>query len=147
MTLIIVDQNIGHNLIEYVGHVKPKKKARGFVTRALCKWRRGTGSNCRYGDFQTKFYKIYKCCDYKRLILFQFFSLFLVSFGTVWKYLTLTGTIWAQSYSIRPFQNKQSQSFLPTLFKYRPLQNKALQYKNYICIYMIIKIYYFFHHV
>jgi hypothetical protein len=32
------------------------------------------------------------------LILFQFFNLLLVSFGTIWKYLTLTGTIWAQSY-------------------------------------------------
>jgi hypothetical protein len=59
-------------------------------------WFRGTESNCRHGDFQTKFLKIQKCCDYKQLILFQFFGLFLVSFGTVWKYLTLTGTIWAQ---------------------------------------------------
>jgi hypothetical protein len=31
------------------------------------------------------------------LILHHFFNLFLVSFGIVWKYLTLTGTIWAQS--------------------------------------------------
>jgi len=27
----------------------------------------------------------------------NFCNVFLVSFGTVWKYLTLTGTIWAQS--------------------------------------------------
>jgi len=54
-------------------------------------------SNCRNGDFQTKFLKIQKCYNYKHLILFQFSSQLLVSFGTVWKYLTLTGTIWAQS--------------------------------------------------
>ena len=59
-------------------------------------WCRGTESNCRHGDFQTKFLKIQKYSDYNQLILFQFFILFLVSFGTVWKYLTLTGTIWAQ---------------------------------------------------
>jgi hypothetical protein len=32
----------------------------------------------------------------------QFFNLFLVSFGTVWKYLTLTGTVWAQFGSSKP---------------------------------------------
>jgi hypothetical protein len=41
--------------------------------------------------------KIRKWCDYKQLIPFQLFIVFLVSFGTVWKCLTLTGTIWAQS--------------------------------------------------
>jgi hypothetical protein len=40
--------------------------------------------------------KIGKSHDYNQLILFQFFNFLLVSFGTVWKYLTLTGTIWAQ---------------------------------------------------
>ena len=60
-------------------------------------WCRGTESNCRHGDFQTNISKIQKCCNYKQLILFQFFNLLLVSFGIVWKYLTLTGTIWAQS--------------------------------------------------
>jgi hypothetical protein len=33
------------------------------------------------------------------LNLFHFFNYLLVSFGNVWKYLTLTGTIWAQSNS------------------------------------------------
>jgi len=60
-------------------------------------WCRGTESNCRHGDFQTKISKVQKCCDYKKLILFRFFMVFLVWFGTVWKYLNLTGTIWAQS--------------------------------------------------
>ena len=63
------------------------------------KWCRGTESNApeaQHGDFQTKFLKIQKYSDSKQLILFQFFIVFLVSFGTIWKYLTLTGTIWAQ---------------------------------------------------
>ncbi len=47
----------------------------------------------RNGDFQTKFMKIQNCCEYKRLTLFQFFILFLVSFGTVWKYLTLKAKV------------------------------------------------------
>jgi hypothetical protein len=38
-----------------------------------------------------------KQCDYRQLILLKIFYAFLVSFGTIWKYLTLTGTIWAQS--------------------------------------------------
>jgi hypothetical protein len=38
MTSIIVDQNIGHNLIKYFGHVKPKKKARECITQALYGW-------------------------------------------------------------------------------------------------------------
>ena len=54
-------------------------------------------TSCRHGDFQARFFKIRKSCNYKQLILFQFFMLFLVSFGTVWKHLTLTGTTWAQS--------------------------------------------------
>jgi hypothetical protein len=54
-------------------------------------------TSCRRGDFQTKFLKIRKYRNYKQLILFKFFIVFLVSFETVWKYLTLTGTIWAQS--------------------------------------------------
>ena len=37
-----------------------------------------------------------RCWEAKGRILFQLFSLFLVSFGTVWNCLTLTGTIWAQ---------------------------------------------------
>ena len=96
MTSIIVNQNYGHNLIKYFKYVKQKTKARGMITRAAYIWCRGTESNCRHGDFQTKFLKFRKCCDYNQLILFRFFRLFLVSFGIVWKYLTLTGTIWAQ---------------------------------------------------
>ena len=38
---------------------------------------------------------------FSRLILFNFFNQLLVSFGNVWKYLTLTGTIWAQFGSSR----------------------------------------------
>ena len=30
------------------------------------------------------------------------FYAFLVSFGIIWKYLTLTGTIWAQFYTATP---------------------------------------------
>jgi hypothetical protein len=54
-------------------------------------------TSCRHGDFQTKFLKIGKSRNYKQLILFQFLRLFLVSVENIWKYLTLTGTIWAQS--------------------------------------------------
>ena len=53
-------------------------------------------TSCRHGNFQTKFSKIQKCCYYKQLILFKLFTVFLVSFGTVWKCLTLTGTFWSQ---------------------------------------------------
>jgi hypothetical protein len=49
----------------------------------LHKWRRGTDSNCRHGDFQTKFLKMQKYRNCKQLILFQFFIVFLVSFGNV----------------------------------------------------------------
>ena len=37
-------------------------------------WCRGTESNCRHGDFQTKFLEIQKLCNYKQLILFHFFN-------------------------------------------------------------------------
>jgi hypothetical protein len=46
--------------------------------------------------FSDQIFKNSKSRDYKHLILFKFFILFLVSFGTIWKYLSLTGTIWAQ---------------------------------------------------
>ena len=99
MTSIIVNQNYGHNLIKYFEYVKQKKKARKIIARAVYMRCRGTKSNApeaQHGDFQTRFLKIRKFRDYKQLILFKFFAVFLVSFGTVWKYLTLTGTIWAQ---------------------------------------------------
>jgi len=67
MTSIIVDQNSGHNLIEYFGFVKPKKKALGIITRALHMWCQETESNCRHEDFQTKFFKIQKCSNWKQL--------------------------------------------------------------------------------
>jgi len=54
-------------------------------------------TNCRHGDFQTKFLKTEKCYDFNQLNLFHFFNQLLVSFGNVWKYLTLTGTIWAHT--------------------------------------------------
>ena len=47
--------------------------------------------------FSDQIFKIQKFYPYKQLILFQFFKVFLVSFGTILKCLTLTGTIWAQS--------------------------------------------------
>jgi hypothetical protein len=49
------------------------------------------------GIFRPIFFKIQKYRYFKQLILFHFFSQPLVSFGTIWKYLTLPGTIWAQS--------------------------------------------------
>ena len=73
-----------------------KKESPGNNYRAVYMWRRGTESNCRHGDFQTRFFKIQKCCDHNQLILFKFLTVFWVLFGDVWKYLTLTGTIWAQ---------------------------------------------------
>ena len=57
---------------------------------------RGQDSNLRSTDSKSRILRIQKCCDYNQLILFRFFKEFLVSFGTIWKYLTLTGTIWAQ---------------------------------------------------
>jgi len=47
-------------------------------------------------DSKGKHLGIQKSCDFNRLILFNFFNQLLVSPGAVWKYLTLTGTIWAQ---------------------------------------------------
>jgi len=67
------------------------------------KWCRGTESNCRHGDFQTNIFEIENCRNFNQLILFQFFNLLLVSFGTIWKYLTLTGTIWAQFSSLQTY--------------------------------------------
>jgi len=43
-------------------------------------------SNCRHGDFQTKFLKTQKCCNNNQLILFHFSSNFwfrLEPFGNV----------------------------------------------------------------
>jgi hypothetical protein len=51
-------------------------------------------------DSKSKNLEIQKGRNFKQLIPLQFFKLFLVLFGTIWKYLTLTGTIWAQSYLI-----------------------------------------------
>jgi hypothetical protein len=91
-------------------HFFIKKGYQAWASYPFFYWCRGTESNCRHGDFQTKFLKIQKSRNYKQLILFQFFIVFLVSFGTVWKYLTMTGTIWAQSYSIRSFQKNDFSS-------------------------------------
>ena len=41
-------------------------------------------TSCRHGDYQTNFLRIQICKNYNQLILFQFFRLFLVSFGNVW---------------------------------------------------------------
>jgi hypothetical protein len=76
-----------------------KKSTYAKFRKCLISWCRGTESNApeaHHGDFQTKLLKFRKHCDYRHLILFQFFIAFLVSFGIVWKYLTLMGTIWAQ---------------------------------------------------
>ena len=48
-------------------------------------------------DSKTRILKIRIGNIINTLNLFQFFIVFLVSFGTVWKYLTLTGTTWAPS--------------------------------------------------
>jgi hypothetical protein len=53
-------------------------------------------SNLRPTDSKCRNLEIQKWCNYKQLILFHFFNQLLVSFGNVWKYLTLTGTIWGQ---------------------------------------------------
>ena len=84
------------NCARFCAHSNKKKHLRAF-RKCLKLWCRGTESNCRNGGFQTKFSKIQKCCNFKLLVLFKFIIVFLVSFGTVWKCLTLTGTIWAQS--------------------------------------------------
>jgi len=57
---------------------------------------RPNAPEAQHGDFQSKVLKLPKRLDFKQLIQFQFFIVFLVSFGTIWKCLTLTGTIWAQ---------------------------------------------------
>jgi len=87
-----------YKLCPFWGPFKQKRHLRKF-RKCLKFWCRGIESNCRHGDFQTKFLIVQKWCNYNQLILFQFFIVFWVSFGTIWKYLTLTGTIWAQSHS------------------------------------------------
>ena len=52
--------------------------------------------NLRPTDSKSRILKTQKCRNFNQLNLFNFFNQLLVSFGTVWKYLTLTGTIWAQ---------------------------------------------------
>jgi len=86
----------------YPSHSRRPFKNTKYVFETMI---RKAKSNCRHGDFQTKLLKIKKCCDYEQLILFQFFNLLLVSFGTIWKYLTLTGTIWAQSHCLETFSS------------------------------------------
>jgi len=63
-------------------------------------WYARQDSNLRPTDSKCRNLEIQKCRDFNQLILFNFFNQLLVSFGNVWKYLTLTGTIWAQSYLI-----------------------------------------------
>jgi len=65
-----------------------EKRHLRLFRKCLKSWCRGTESNCRHGNFQTKLLKIQKCRDSNQLILFNFSIVFLVSFGTVWKYLT-----------------------------------------------------------
>ena len=47
-------------------------------------------------DSKRRILKILKYCNYSQLILLHFFNYLLFSFGTVCKYLTLTGTIFAK---------------------------------------------------
>jgi hypothetical protein len=56
-------------------------------------------------DSKTRILKIKKRRNYNQLILHHSFKQLLVSFGNVWKYLTLTGTIWAQ-FSFLNIKNK-----------------------------------------
>ncbi len=51
----------------------------------------------QHENFQAKFLKIQIMSDYKKLIIFNFFNQVLISFGTVWKYLNSTDTIWERS--------------------------------------------------
>ena len=65
--------------------IPQQKKISGFDLISFFEtWCRGTESNCRHGDFQTKFLKIQKCCNSKQVILFRFFQL---TFGFVWNCL------------------------------------------------------------
>ena len=89
-------QIIAHRGLPFELHIPNEKSPREISLELINLWCRGTESNSRHGDFQTNIIKIENCYNYKQLILFQFFNLLLVSFGTIWKYLTLTGTIWAQ---------------------------------------------------
>jgi len=87
-----------------------KKSTYGKFRKRLIIWCRGTESNCRHGDFQFKISKSEKQCNYRQLILLKIFYAFLVSFGTIWKYLTLTGTIWAQLRSLAIDQDGRKSS-------------------------------------
>ena len=63
-------------------------------------WYARQDSNLRPTDSKTRILKIQKRRNFNWLILNHFFNQLLVSFGTIWKYLPLTGTIWAQSIKI-----------------------------------------------
>ena len=73
MTSIIVNFNYGHNLMKYLAHVK-QIKTQAMNYPGFSSWCRGTESNCRHGDFQTKFLEIRKYYNYKQLTLFRFFT-------------------------------------------------------------------------
>jgi hypothetical protein len=72
-------------------------------------------------DSKTRILKILKCYKFNWLIPFNFFNKLLVSFGIIWKYLTLTGTIWAQS----SFRKNSDILFLNRLFWYQNHHFKA----------------------
>ncbi len=69
-----------------------KEKDTGLIPDILYKKDRcrGTESNCRHGDFQTNVFKIENWCNFNQMIQFHFYNQLLVSFGTIWKNLTLT---------------------------------------------------------
>jgi hypothetical protein len=78
------------------------------IPRHLADAGRPTDSKGRNSEIQ-------KYRNFKQLILFNFFNQLLVSFGNVWKHLTLTGTIWAQS----SFSKNGDVFFLNRLFWYQ----------------------------
>ena len=60
-------------------------------------WYTRQDSNLRPTDSKCRNLEIQKSRIFNQLNLLNFFNQLLVSFVNVWKYLTLTGTFWAQS--------------------------------------------------
>jgi hypothetical protein len=65
--------------MEHVKQIK-QKSSRDIALELFCFGAEGQNfmrlrrTSCRHGDFQAKFLKLNKRCDYKQLILFQYFD-------------------------------------------------------------------------
>ena len=81
---------------------RPNWAGAGFEPRYTTAGFRSAQPAARPMDSKSRILKVGKRGNHKQLILFNFFKLFLVSFGTNWKNLTLTGTIWAQFKLLQP---------------------------------------------